>query len=309
MMAPSKSSRPDLSIQIGSLLLKNPMMPASGTFGYGEEYSGLIDLQALGAIVSKAVSPLPRPGNPPPRMVELKSSLLNSIGLQNPGIKDFIAKKLPFLEGIEAPVLVNVVGNDLEEYRQVVEALDPVERVDGFEINLSCPNVKKGLEFGTTPEGVGRITKTLREATRKPLWIKLSPMVADPAALGKAAEIEGADALVAINTLGGMVIDLEKRSPVLGAKFGGVSGPAVKPIAVKYVWTLFEAVNIPIIGVGGIFRGVDAIEFLMAGASAIQVGTANFVEPTAMMDVLEEMREWMVDHGVGTLTDLIGCAH
>jgi dihydroorotate dehydrogenase (NAD+) catalytic subunit len=242
-------------------------------------------------------------------MVELQSSLLNSIGLQNPGVEDFIAKKLPFLLDYELPLIVNVVGDSLEEYMQVVEPLDSEKRVDGFEINLSCPNVERGLEFGTTFKGVERITKSLRALTRKPLWIKLSPMVSDPRELGRAAEAAGADALVAINTLGGMVLDLEKRKPVLGAQFGGVSGPAVKPIAVKYVWQLYDAVSIPIIGVGGIMKGEDAVEFLMAGATAIQVGTANFVNPLAMPDVLRELSEWMQAHGFESVPQIVGSAH
>ena len=302
-------TNPDLSVRIGSLELANPVMPASGTFGYGEEYSGLIDLNKLGAIVSKAVSPSPRHGNPPPRLVELQSSLLNSIGLQNPGVADFIEKKLPFLDGYTPPLIVNVVGNDLEEYREVVEKLDPQERVSGFEINLSCPNVQKGLEFGTTPSGVEGITASLRRGTQKPLWIKLSPMVANPADLGRAAEAAGADGLVAINTLGGMAIDIEKRKPILGARFGGVSGPAVKPVAIKVVWTLFEAVSIPIVGVGGISHGDDAIEFFLAGATAVQVGTANFVNPRAMPDVIDGIDEWMTRHGQKSVKNLIGSAH
>jgi dihydroorotate dehydrogenase (NAD+) catalytic subunit len=300
---------PRLSVRIGSLPLKNPVMPASGTFGYGEEFAGLIDLNELGAIVSKAVSPKPRPGNRPPRLVELKSGLLNSIGLQNVGIEGFLAKKIPFLLDYSPPLIVNVVGNTIEEYREVVERLEGHPRVDGFEINLSCPNVAKGLEFGTTCSGIESITSSLRNATRKPLWIKISPNVPNPAELGKSAEAAGADALVAINTLGGMVIDIEKRRPVLGAKFGGVSGPAVKPVAMKFVWLLYEAVKIPIIGVGGINSGEDAIEFLQAGASAIQVGTANFVNPRAMPDVIRGIREWMVQHEVESAESLIGVAH
>ncbi len=302
-------NRVDLSVSIGNLHLSNPIMPASGTFGYGQEYAGLIDLNDLGAIVSKAVSPLPRPGNHPPRMVELKGALLNSIGLQNPGIDGFIEKKVPFLQEFSPPVVVNVVGNDLQEYLQVVEALDPVQRVNGFEINLSCPNVQKGLEFGTTVEGVAHITRELRAVTQKDLWMKLTPTVPNPGELGKAAEGEGADALVAINTIGGMTIDAEARRPVLGAKFGGVSGPAIKAVALKYVWLLYEAVSIPIVGVGGIFNGTDAIEFVLAGATAIQVGTANFVNPTAMPDVLHEIEAWLEQHGESNLRDLIGQAH
>lgn len=302
-------SRPDLSVRIGSLDLRNPVMPASGTFGYGEEYSGLIDLNELGAIVSKAVSPHPRPGNRPPRMVELKGALLNSIGLQNPGIQGFIEKKLPFLLDHRPPLIVNVVGNSIEEYREVVEALDPLDRVDGFEINLSCPNVQKGLEFGTTTEGVAKITRELRAATKKDLWMKLTPTVPNPGDLGKAAEGEGADALAAINTIGGMTIDAETRRPELGARFGGVSGPAIKAVALKYVWQLYGSVSIPIVGVGGIFNGVDAIEFILAGASAVQIGTANFVNPTAMPDILREMEEWLVRHGESRLSNLIGQAH
>jgi dihydroorotate dehydrogenase (NAD+) catalytic subunit len=249
--------KPDLSVCIGPVKLKNPVMPASGTFGYAAEYSGLIDLNRLGAIVSKAVSPASRPGNPPPRMVELDGALLNSIGLQNPGVADFIRDKVPFLDSYSPPLFVNVVGNSIEEYAEVVRTLEGVERVTGFEINLSCPNVSKGLEYGTTPAGVEKITHALREETNKSLWIKLSPNVSSPAELGKAAESAGADALVAINTLGGMAIDIEKRKPVLGARFGGVSGPAIKAIALKIVWLLYEAVHIPVIGVGGIMRSTS----------------------------------------------------
>lgn len=300
---------PCLKTQIGSLQLKNPMMPASGTFGYGEEFAPLIDLNALGAIVSKAVSPLPRPGNPPPRLVELKSSLLNSIGLQNPGADLFLKEKIPFLEGYDPPLIVNVVGNGIEEYQEVVEKLDACPRVNGFEINLSCPNVKRGLEFGTTHSGVERITSALRQSTGKPLWIKISPNVPDPVDLGKAAQAGGADAIVAINTLGGMAIDTEKRRPILGALFGGVSGPAVKAVALKIVWNLSQNLSIPVIGVGGITKGTDAIEFFMAGAAAIQVGTANFINPRAMIDILQEIRIWMENHAVDRIEDLIGAAH
>jgi len=242
-------------------------------------------------------------------MVELKGALLNSIGLQNPGIEGFIETKIPFLQDYNPPVVVNVVGNSIDEYRQVVEALDAVDRVDGFEINLSCPNVQKGLEFGTTVDGVARITKSLREATKKDLWMKLTPTVPNPGELGKAAEGAGADALVAINTIGGMTIDAESRRPTLGARFGGVSGPAIKAVALKYVWLLYESVQIPVVGVGGIFKGVDAIEFILAGATAIQVGTANFVNPTAMPDVLFQMRDWLETHNESNLRALIGQAH
>ena len=300
---------PLLEIQIGSLRLKNPVMPASGTFGYGEEFAGLIDLNELGAIVSKAVSVKPRHGNPPPRLVELKSSLLNSIGLQNPGAGAFLEKKIPFLENCSPPLIVNVVGDSIEEYREVVETLDPHSRVNGYEINLSCPNVKKGLEFGTTSTGVEKITSALRKTTRKPLWIKISPNVSNPADLGRAAEAAGADAIVAINTLGGMAIDIEKRRPILGARFGGVSGPAVKPVALKFVWLLYEAISIPVIGVGGISSGEDAVEFFMAGARAIQVGTANFVNPCAMPEVISGIGEWMTIHSIPDLLSLVGVAH
>jgi dihydroorotate dehydrogenase (NAD+) catalytic subunit len=300
---------PSLKIHLGSLELENPVMPASGTFGYGEEYAGLIDLNELGAIVSKAVSPLPRPGNKPPRLVELKSSLLNSIGLQNPGVAKFIQTKIPFLESYRPPLIVNVVGNSMAEYIEVVEQLTGHPRVQGFEINLSCPNVAKGLEFGTTTVGLEGITRSLRQRTEKALWIKISPNVPNPAELGRAAEASGADAVVAINTLGGMAIDIEHRRPILGAWFGGVSGPAIKPVALKFVWLLYEALTIPIVGVGGITSGTDAIEFFMAGASAIQVGTHNFVAPDAMVTIKQEIRDWMKVHQLSHLTDLIGIAH
>lgn len=298
---------PDLTVRIGPLLLPNPVGVASGTFGYGEEYEQLIELDRLGALYTKAVTPLPRPGNPPPRIVETPSGMLNTIGLANPGVEAFVARKLPELARLACPVLVNVAGASEDDYLAVIAAIEGTEGVAGYELNLSCPNVKHGgLSFGTDPVQVERITQRARALTRRALVVKLTPNVTDITAIAKAAEAGGADAVSCINTLVGMAIDIKARRPVLSMKTGGLSGPAVKPVALACVYRVCRAVKIPVIGLGGIMSADDAIEFLLAGASAIQVGTGVFVDPGIPLRVLDGIRAWMEANGVAKLGDVAG---
>lgn len=298
---------PDLSVQIGPLLMPNAVGVASGTFGYGEEYEKLIDLDRLGTIWTKAVTPAPRAGNPPPRIVETPSGMLNTIGLANPGVEAFITKKLPELAQLRCAVVVNVAGACEDDYLAVISALEPHAGIGGYELNLSCPNVKHGgLSFGTDPEQVERITARARALTRRALVVKLTPNVTDITVIAKAAEAGGADAVSCINTLIGMVIDIKARRPVLSMKTGGLSGPAVKPVGVACVYKVSRAVAIPVIGMGGIMRAEDAIEYLLAGASAIQVGTGVFVDPGIPLKVLDGVRAWMEANGVAKVSDIKG---
>lgn len=295
----------DLQIKIGNRTLPNPVGVASGTFGYGSEYEQLIDLSCIGAIYTKAVTLEPRPGNDIPRIIETPSGLLNSIGLANVGVERFIAEKMPFLRGQQPAVVVNVAGSTEDEYRRVVELLEPVDGIWGYEINVSCPNVKHGgLAFGTEPTQVERLTGVLRRTTKRPLIIKLTPNVTDITAVARAAEAGGADGLSCINTLVGMVIDVKKRRPVLPAGTGGLSGPAVRPVGVAMTWRVSRAVSIPVIGLGGIMSADDALQYLLAGATAIQIGTANFVDPQTVSAVLEGIREFGEREGLKRVTDI-----
>lgn len=298
---------PDLSVRIGPLLMANPVGVASGTFGYGEEYEKLIELDRLGTIYTKAVTPAPRAGNPPPRIVETPSGMLNTIGLANPGVEAFIAKKLPELAQQRCAVVVNVAGACEDDYLAVISALEPHAGIGGYELNLSCPNVKHGgLTFGTDPEQVQRITARARAMTRRALIVKLTPNVTDITVIAKAAEAGGADAVSCINTLIGMAIDIKARRPVLSMKTGGLSGPAIKPVGVACVYKVSRAVAIPVIGMGGIMRAEDAIEYLLAGAAAIQVGTGVFVDPGIPLKVLDGVRAWMEANGVAQVGDIKG---
>lgn len=298
---------PDLSVRIGPLLMANPVGVASGTFGYGEEYEKLIELDRLGTIYTKAVTPAPRAGNPPPRIVETPSGMLNTIGLANPGVEAFIAKKLPELAQQRCAVVVNVAGACEDDYLAVISALEPHAGIGGYELNLSCPNVKHGgLTFGTDPEQVQRITARARAMTRRALIVKLTPNVTDITVIAKAAEAGGADAVSCINTLIGMAIDIKARRPVLSMKTGGLSGPAIKPVGVACVYKVSRAVAIPVIGMGGIMRAEDAIEYLLAGAAAIQVGTGVFVDPGIPLKVLDGVRAWMAANGVAQVGDIKG---
>ncbi|MDR2693530.1 MAG: dihydroorotate dehydrogenase [Chitinispirillales bacterium] len=298
----------DLSVRIGSGRLANPVGVASGTFGYGREYEGLVDFSDLGAIYTKAVTLEPRAGNPPPRLVETPSGILNSIGLANVGVEKFISDKLPFLTSLPCAVVVNVAGSTEDEYQKVIERLESVDGgIWGYEVNVSCPNVKHGgLAFGTDPVQIERLTSSLRRLTKKPLIIKLTPNVTDITAIAASAQAGGADAVSLINTLVGMVIDVKTGKPVLGAKTGGLSGPAVRPVGVALTYRVKRAVSIPVIGMGGITCADDALQYILAGASAVQIGTANFVNPKTAGEVLRGIRGYCIDNGALSLNEICG---
>jgi len=298
----------DLSVRIGNGTLANPVGVASGTFGYGGEYEGLVDFSDIGAIYTKAVTLEPRAGNVPPRLVETPSGILNSIGLANVGVEKFISDKLPYLRTLPCAVIVNVAGATEDEYLRVIERLESSDTgVFGYEINVSCPNVNHGgLAFGTDPVQVERLTASLRKLTKRPLIIKLTPNVTDIAAIAKAAEAGGADAVSLINTLVGMVIDVKTKKPLLGAKTGGLSGPAVRPVGVALTYKARRAVSIPIIGMGGITCADDALQYIMAGASAVQIGTANFINPKTASLVLAGIKKYCGNNNVSSLEEICG---
>ncbi len=286
--------------------LKNPVMTASGTFGSGAEYSEFYDLSALGAVVTKGVANVPWPGNPTPRIAETASGMLNAIGLQNPGIDVFVQRDIPYLRKFDTKIVVNVCGKTVEDYCRVVERLAP-EPVDLLEINVSCPNVKEGgIAFGQDPHALEEITKEVKKHAKQPIIMKLSPNVTDIAEMARAAEAGGADALSLINTLTGMKIDIYKKSFALANRTGGLSGPAIKPVAVRMVYQTAQAVKLPVIGMGGICTAEDALEFILAGATAVSVGTANFADPYAAKDVAEGIERYMDQQGVEDIRELIG---
>ncbi|RJQ11609.1 MAG: dihydroorotate dehydrogenase [Bacillota bacterium] len=302
--------RPDLGVAFAGLRMKTPVMTASGTFGYGREYAGLVNLSAIGAIVVKGVSLEPWEGNRPPRIIETASGMLNSIGLENPGLERFLEADLPWLVSSGAPVIVNVVGRTPTEYREVARALDGAPGVAALEANISCPNVEEGgLAFGADPEAAYGLVAAMREATSLPLIVKLTPNVTDVAGLAKRVVDAGADAVSLINTLVGMAIDVESGRAVLARGTGGLSGPAVKPVALAMVYRVAAAVSVPVIGMGGIWTGRDAVEFLMAGASAVAVGTATFVDPSAPVRIAGEIAEFLARRGYGWVGDLVGVAN
>lgn len=295
------------SVNIAGIELKNPVMTASGTFGSGMEYSEFVDLNCLGAVVTKGVANVPWPGNPTPRVAEVYGGMLNAIGLQNPGIDVFLERDLPFLAQYDTKVIVNVCGKTVEDYLEVVERLSDAP-VDMLEINVSCPNVKEGaIAFGQKADCLYDITSAIRKKAAQPVVMKLSPNVTDITEMARAAEAAGADAISLINTLTGMKIDIHKRSFVLANKTGGMSGPAVKPVAVRMVYQCAQAVKIPIIGMGGIMNAEDALEFIMAGASAVAVGCANFINPYATQEIVSGIEAFMEKEGVSDITELIGC--
>ncbi len=297
----------NLSVNIGKLGLKNPVMTASGTFGYGEEYAEFVDLADLGAIVVKGLSLLPREGNPPPRIVETPAGMLNAIGLQNIGVESFIEEKLPFLRQFNVPVIANFFGDSVDEYVGAAERLSDVQGIDGLEMNISCPNKQAGwLVFGTDPKVAFEVVSAVREVTDLTLIVKLSPNVTDIALMARVAEDAGADAVSLINTVSGMAIDIKTRRPKLANITGGLSGPAIKPIGIRMVWDVFRAVGIPIIGSGGIMDGEDAIEYMLAGAAAVAVGTANFVSPTATMEILSGIKDYMTTCGIKDISSIKG---
>ena len=297
----------DLTVEIGKLKLRNPVMTASGTFGYGEEYSEFMDLNRLGAVVVKGLSLLPKEGNPPPRIVETAGGMLNAIGLQNIGIERFIQEKLPFLKQFNTPVIVNFFGDSVEEYTKAAERLSTGEGIHGLEMNISCPNKQAGwCIFGTDPKVTFEVVSAVRKSTDLTLIVKLSPNVTDIGVMARAAEDAGADAVSLINTITGMAIDIATRRPRLANITGGLSGPAVKPVALRMVWEAYRAVKVPIIGMGGIMNGRDSIEFILSGATAVAVGTAHFINPVASVHVIEEMENFMREKGVTHIKNLIG---
>ena len=296
----------DLSVEIAGVTLKNPVMTASGTFGSGEEYSEFVDLNKLGAVVTKGVANVPWPGNPTPRIAETYGGMLNAIGLQNPGIDVFVRRDIPFLKKFDTRIIVNVCGKTVEDYVEVVERLSE-EPVDMLEINISCPNVKEGgIAFGQDPRAAEAVTRAVKEKAGQPVIMKLSPNVTDIGEMARAAEAGGADAVSLINTLTGMKIDVHRRRFALANKTGGMSGPAVKPVAVRMVYQAAQAVKIPVIGMGGIQNGEDALEFILAGATAVSVGTANFHDPYASLKVADGIRAYMERYGVEDINELVG---
>lgn len=299
--------KPRLAVDIGGLVLKNPVMTASGTFGYGEEYAAYNDLNRLGAIIIKGLSLEPRPGNPPPRIMETAAGMLNAIGLENVGVRAFINEKLPFLRQFDVPVITNIFGETLEEYMQVAERLSQAKGIHALEVNISCPNVKKGgVAFGANPDTAAEVTRNVKSATNLPVIVKLTPNVTDITAIAESVEAAGANALSLINTITGMSIDVERRVPHLKNITGGLSGPAIKPIALRMVWHAARRVKIPVIGLGGIMNANDALEFLIAGARAVQVGTASFVNPRSVSDVLDGLAVYLVQHDISDINNLIG---
>lgn len=298
---------PDLRVNIGSLELQNPVMTASGTFGYAREFENLMNLHRLGAVIVKGISLDPRPGNPPPRIVETSCGMLNAIGLQNVGVDRFIKEKIPYLEGLNVPVIVNILGDSIDEYKEITKRLSGVDAVAGIEVNISCPNVKKGgVAFGTDPKMAAAVTSAVKEESSVPVMVKLSPNVSDVTAVAKAVEDGGADSVSLINTLIGMAIDLPSRKPVLANVIGGLSGPAIKPVALRMVYQVAQAVSIPVIGIGGIENAEDALEFILAGATAVQIGTANFINPRASEDVVQGISDYVVDEKLRSIRELIG---
>jgi dihydroorotate dehydrogenase (NAD+) catalytic subunit len=298
---------PDLSVQLGSLRLKNPVMVASGTFGYGEEYADFLDLRQLGAVVVKGISLRPRPGNPPPRLVETPSGLINAIGLENVGVTAFLKVKLPYLREHQVPVIVNILGNTPEEYAELASRLDGIDGIAALEINISCPNVKEGgVLFGTNPQAAAGVVQAVRRTTSLPLITKLSPNVTDIRTIARAAADAGSDMVSCINTVAAMAVDIFSRRPKLANIYGGLSGPAIKPVALRCAYDVLQAVACPVIGIGGIMTATDALEFLLLGAKAVQVGTANFVNPRVAVEIIEGMDRFLRVEGLRSIEDFIG---
>jgi dihydroorotate dehydrogenase (NAD+) catalytic subunit len=291
------------------LVLANPVIAASGTFGYGTEYEHLFDIQRLGALVCKGTTLKPREGNPQPRIAESPSGVLNSIGLQNIGVEALLKEKTPVWATWRVPVLVNIAGESVEDYARLAARLDGVKGVSGIEVNISCPNVEKGgAEFGAQPESAARVTAAVRQATSLPVWVKLTPNTADIKKIASAVADAGADAVVLINTLKGMAIDIKKRRPVLGNITGGLSGPAIKPVALRMVWEVAGVISLPVIGCGGILTAQDALEFIMAGATAVEVGMVNLIDPQAPADIIKGIEDFMVKGGLSDIRELVGAA-
>ena len=299
--------KPDLKTDIGGIELENPVMTASGTFGYAGEFEELVDLNRLGGIIVKGLSLEPSMGNKPPRIVETACGMLNAIGLENVGIEAFVKEKLPFLKKLSTPVFTNIYGKSISDYALLAARIDELNEIAGIEINISCPNVKAGgLAFGVVPETAAEVVSAVRKKTFKPLIVKLSPNVTDITQIARAVEDAGADSLSLINTITGMSIDIETRRTKLANITGGLSGPAIKPVALRMVWQVAQSVKIPVIGVGGIVCAEDALEFLIAGAAAVQVGTANFVNPHATIDIIEGIEGFLIEKKISSIRDIIG---
>ena len=298
---------PDLSVQLGPLRLKNPVLVASGTFGYGAEYADFLDLRSLGAVVVKGISLSPRPGNPPPRLVETPAGLINAIGLENVGLESFLQDKLPYLRSRQVPVIVNIFGNSVEEYRELAARLDGVSGISALEINISCPNVKEGgMVFGTDAKMAASVVGAVRQATCLPLITKLTPNVTRIGEIARAVVDAGTDIISCINTVAAMAVDVFTRRPKLANIVGGLSGPAIKPIALRCIYEVLQAVACPVIGIGGISTATDALEFLLVGARAVQVGTANFVNPRATLEIVQGIEQFLKMQGLQSLDDFIG---
>lgn len=297
----------NLNTKIGKLQMKNPVMTASGTFGYGSEYSDFIDISRIGCIIVKGTTLRDRQGNPYPRMAETPSGMLNAVGLQNKGVDYFIEHIYPTVKDIDTNIIVNVSGSTVEDYVMTAEKLNSLEKIPGIELNISCPNVKEGgMAFGTSCPSAAQVVREVRRVYKNDLMVKLSPNVTDISEIARVVEAEGADSISLINTLLGMAIDAEKRKPILSTITGGLSGPAVKPIALRMVWQVAQAVKIPVVGLGGIMNAADAIEFLLAGATAVQIGTANFIDPTVTIKVIDGIEEYLNRHRFGSVSDIIG---
>jgi len=302
----SKTS-PQIAVHLGRLKLKNPVMTASGTFGYGEEYADYVDLNRLGAVVVKGLSLKPRLGNPPPRIMETTGGMLNAVGLQNIGVDAFIEEKLPFLRKYDVAVIANIYGETYDEYKKVAKKLSAAKGVHALELNISCPNVKKGgVSFGSDPKVAARVTQAVKEETSLPVIVKLTPNVTDIAVIAQAVEKAGADVISLINTLTGMAVDLKTRKPYLRNITGGLSGPAIKPVALRMVWEVVKKVSVPVIGIGGIMTAEDALEFLILGAKAVQIGTANFINPHATMEVIEGIKDYLTANKIKDVNEIIG---
>lgn len=295
------------AVNLNGLELRNPVLTASGTFGYGPEFQDFIDIERLGGYIVKGTTLHPRQGNPYPRMAETPSGMLNAVGLQNVGVDRFISEIYPNIKDINSNAIVNVSGSQVEDYIATAEKINDLDKIPAIELNISCPNVKEGgMAFGTSCPAAAEVIKAVRKVYHKHLMVKLSPNVTDIASIAKVAEEEGADSVSLINTLLGMAIDAKTRKPILSTITGGLSGPAVKPVALRMVWQVAQAVNIPVVGLGGIMTAEDAVEFLLAGASAVQIGTANFIDPAVTMKIVDGIEEYMLEHGFDDVNDLIG---
>lgn len=300
-------NKPDLRTDIGRLTLRNPVMTASGTFGYGEEFTPFVDLNRLGAIIVKGLSLKPSKGNKPPRIAETPCGMLNSIGLENIGIEAFIEKKLPFLKTISTPTIVNIYGKSIDEYSQLAQRIEDTDGISGIEVNISCPNVKEGgVAFGINPKSAYEVTKAVREKTSKTLIVKLSPNVTDISEIAVSAVDAGADSVSLINTITGMSIDINTRRSRIANITGGLSGPAIRPVALRMVWQTAQKVKVPVIGIGGIVSAEDAIGFFIAGATAVQIGTANFVNPMATVEIIEGIERYLADRNISSISEITG---